>query len=884
MKVGKVILFNVFLLLFSFQLSLAAVPVAKIRLLAYSPRDLTIDTTLHRTSTGLPNVGVGSKIYFTSNPGDTSTYTYAWTLTKPIGSSAVLSNLAIKNPTMVPDLEGTYVVTLVITGSEGTSKPDTMYISAGTWVGTGQIGGMIPHWPQCGFFCHNDKIAEWQGTGHASMLQRGIDGIASSHYGPNCISCHTVGYDQNIEANNYGFDDVAALLGWTFPSTLQPGNFDSMVVHYPDLANLGNIQCENCHGPGSRHGGENRWNRIAVSYGAGVCAVCHDAGTNHIKPYQWDHSRHPYSADEPGTPEYMNRSSCSRCHTAQGYVRETINEQPSTAPYKYVEGITCSACHDPHSDENDFQLRRASGADVCDDCHTERISSRGLHHSHQSNMLYGISGYEYPNEIYPDGTHSLIPGKCIQCHMAPSPADTMITKVGGHTFAVSSDNGTPDDSTDDILNDEGCKGCHGSVSITFLRYSQAKFVNLLDSLASLLPKDQNGNVRNHLDTLLTLTEKGGAFNYYFVLNDGSYGMHNHSYAAKLLWDSIKRLADQTHAGDIVEISDVPNDQGKQVSILWNMFAGEDDVNHPVTNYGIWRRDDSSTSKVLAKEVDSFKKMLSSYLELKPGAKISVAGTVWTFLGSIPTTHHDRYGYVAPTLYDSTIVSGMHWTILYVSGHTADPGTFYESLPDSGYSVDNLVPAIPTGLAALILGRNVQLRWDQSPDPDLNYFVIHRSTITGFTPSPSNRIGYSVNTDYVDSNLVNGNYYYKLTAIDFSGNISGPSVELPVMVTSVREEEGAVPKVFALFQNYPNPFNPITQIKFSIPKRSRVELSVYNILGQKVKNLVNEEMEAGNYIATWNGKDEKGFDVSSGIYFYKLNSKDYSETKKMLLIR
>src|SRR3989304_7340402 len=307
-------------LLISFQLSVAAVPVAKMRLIGYSPRDLTVDTTLHRTSTGLPNVGVGSKIYFTANPGDTATYTYSWTLTRPIGSTTTLSDPAIQKPTMVPDLEGTYIATLVITGSGGNSNPDTMYISAGTWVGTGQIGGMTPHWPQCGFFCHNAKVAEWQETGHAKLFTEGIDGIASDHYGPNCISCHTVGYDTDPAANNYGFDDVADLLGWTFPDTLMPGNFDSMVVDYPDLANLGNIQCENCHGPGSRHGGENRYNRIGVSLSTGVCAVCHDRGTNHRKPYQWKFSRHAIAYGEDSDPEHMNRSSCSRCHTAQGYL------------------------------------------------------------------------------------------------------------------------------------------------------------------------------------------------------------------------------------------------------------------------------------------------------------------------------------------------------------------------------------------------------------------------------------------------------------------------------------------------------------------------------------------------------------------------------------
>ncbi len=878
----RILIVTCFLIFMGFQLSSAASPVAKIRLLAYSERDLALDTTLTRTSTGLPNVGVGSMVYFTANPEEPGAYTYTWTLSTPLGSSTTLSDDAIQNPTMVPDLEGTYIVTLVIADTSGTSDPDTMYISAGTWVGTGQIGGMTPHWPQCGFFCHNDKIAEWEETGHAVIFQQGLDGIASSHYGSSCISCHTVGYDTDPAADNFGFDDVATLLGWTFPDTLFPGQFDSLVINYPDLANLGNIQCENCHGPGSRHGGEDRWNRIAVSYGSGVCAYCHDSGTHHIKPYQWDYSRHPFAV---GEHDHMNRTSCSRCHTAQGYIDETINGGSSGAPYKYAEGVTCSACHDPHSDANEYQLRRAEVYGVCYDCHTLRVSSHGIHHSHQSDMLEGNSGYEYPGELYPVGSHTYTTEKCVGCHMATSPADSLVTKVGEHTFAVFSDNGTPDDSTDDILNDEGCKGCHGSVSLVFLRKSQEKFVNLLDSLAALLPKDGSGEVISHTeDDLLTLTEIGGAYNYYFVLDDGSYGTHNPRYAEKLLWDSIKRLVAQMHAGDIVEISDVPNDQGKQVRILWNMFAGEDDVDHPVTQYGIWRRDESSTAKALTGKVNTFKELLSYYPNIEAGATFSVAGTIWTFLGSIPASHHERYGYVAPTLFDSTIVSGMQWSVFYVSGHTADPGIFYESYPDSGYSVDNLVPAPPTGLAAIIQGRNVQLSWDDSSDPDFDYFAVYRSTTPGFTPSPANRIGYSSNPEYVDSNLVNGTHYYKLTATDFSGNEGGPSLELPINITSVREEEGAVPKVFALFQNYPNPFNPYTQIKFSVANRTKVGLSVYNILGQRVKTLLDEEMEAGNYVATWDGKDEKGYDVSSGIYFYKLNTKEFTQTKKMLLVR
>ncbi|MBC8415875.1 MAG: T9SS type A sorting domain-containing protein, partial [Candidatus Cloacimonetes bacterium] len=106
--------------------------------------------------------------------------------------------------------------------------------------------------------------------------------------------------------------------------------------------------------------------------------------------------------------------------------------------------------------------------------------------------------------------------------------------------------------------------------------------------------------------------------------------------------------------------------------------------------------------------------------------------------------------------------------------------------------------------------------------------------------------------------------------------------------SEQEEEPSsniIPACVTLHRNYPNPFNPTTTISFSIPEESKVDLSVYNIKGQKVKSLVKESFESGNHSVIWDGNDDTGKPVSSGVYFYKLNVNGKSEAvKKCLLLK
>ena len=94
----------------------------------------------------------------------------------------------------------------------------------------------------------------------------------------------------------------------------------------------------------------------------------------------------------------------------------------------------------------------------------------------------------------------------------------------------------------------------------------------------------------------------------------------------------------------------------------------------------------------------------------------------------------------------------------------------------------------------------------------------------------------------------------------------------------------IPQTYQLFQNYPNPFNPETQIKYDLPVSGNVTLSVYNVLGQRVRIVADGFQEAGHKSVIWDGKDNQGREAASGIYFYKIKAENYQKTKKMVLLK
>ena len=103
-------------------------------------------------------------------------------------------------------------------------------------------------------------------------------------------------------------------------------------------------------------------------------------------------------------------------------------------------------------------------------------------------------------------------------------------------------------------------------------------------------------------------------------------------------------------------------------------------------------------------------------------------------------------------------------------------------------------------------------------------------------------------------------------------------------------ERKIPQKYQMFQNYPNPFNPSTTIRYQLFAQGNVDISIYNLLGQKVRQLVNKKLQAGSFTVTWDGKDFSGNEVSSGIYLvnFEAKSKDtglvHKQVKKMILVR
>ena len=129
---------------------------------------------------------------------------------------------------------------------------------------------------------------------------------------------------------------------------------------------------------------------------------------------------------------------------------------------------------------------------------------------------------------------------------------------------------------------------------------------------------------------------------------------------------------------------------------------------------------------------------------------------------------------------------------------------------------------------------------------------------------------------------NGNV---MLASGFIAGLAGQS-----FVTSVQEGT-TLPAAFELYQNYPNPFNPSTTIRYDVALHSRVTIAIYNLLGQRISLLVNEEKSPGRYTAIWNGKSDEGGHVATGVYFYRIHTEslagknqDFVRTKKLLLVK
>ena len=99
-----------------------------------------------------------------------------------------------------------------------------------------------------------------------------------------------------------------------------------------------------------------------------------------------------------------------------------------------------------------------------------------------------------------------------------------------------------------------------------------------------------------------------------------------------------------------------------------------------------------------------------------------------------------------------------------------------------------------------------------------------------------------------------------------------------------EKRAVIPETFALHQNFPNPFNPITSLRYDLPEQSRITLTIYDLMGREITQLVNTVQEAGYRSVKWDATDIHGKPVSAGVYLYQIRSGEYVQTKKMVLLK
>ncbi|MCB0293321.1 MAG: T9SS type A sorting domain-containing protein, partial [Calditrichaeota bacterium] len=111
-----------------------------------------------------------------------------------------------------------------------------------------------------------------------------------------------------------------------------------------------------------------------------------------------------------------------------------------------------------------------------------------------------------------------------------------------------------------------------------------------------------------------------------------------------------------------------------------------------------------------------------------------------------------------------------------------------------------------------------------------------------------------------------------------------------LINSISDEQAVLPAEYALLPNYPNPFNPSTTIQYDLPQASEITLTIYNMLGQQVRVLVQQSQPVGRHSSVWDGLDADGLPVSSGIYFYRLTARSsasatpFSRVQKMMLMK
>jgi len=297
---------------------------------------------------------------------------------------------------------------------------------------------------------------------------------------------------------------------------------------------------------------------------------------------------------------------------------------------------------------------------------------------------------------------------------------------------------------------------------------------------------------------------------------------------------------------IVNIEDVPNDQGGRVYITFDRcYLDVNSHPHGIDMYTIQRFDPPN----------------------------------WVSLGSIAGLGESSYIYEATTLTDSLGQGNDSTTFRVIALNYVMDYTFYSD-EYNGQSVDNIPPGVPEGLAVSLENSQALVSWLPSIDDDFQYYNLEKDSDETFQNAQSFN---TAQNSFTDSDVEDGMmYFYRIRAADYSGNWSDYS-EI-VQLSTLSNDNTNVAERFMLHQNYPNPFNPMTTLRYDIPEDAFVKFKVFDMSGNAVKTLVNKTMISGFKSIRWDATNNLGQPVSAGVYLYTIEAGEFRQTKKMILLK
>jgi hypothetical protein len=307
---------------------------------------------------------------------------------------------------------------------------------------------------------------------------------------------------------------------------------------------------------------------------------------------------------------------------------------------------------------------------------------------------------------------------------------------------------------------------------------------------------------------------------------------------------------------LVSVRDVPNDQGGHVKLSWTASNQDLAPFSIVASYWIWRSaPPGAVTRALragARFTDSPQQASkgTAFLRMLAGA----ATYYWEYVAAQPAGHFPAYSYVAATTSDSMPGSNP-LTAFMIQARNSDGTKWWNSNPDSGYSVDNLPPASVSALSGQYAAGATALHWRASTESDLAAYRLYRGTSPGFPTDASHLIASVEDTGYVDT--PGAPYLYKLTATDVHGNESSPDLIQPSGTASVADN-GA-----EYFLKVANPLHAGDVIQFVAPRNSRVHLDVVDPLGRRLE-LASQDLPAGMGKTRWPR-------LPPGLYFIRLRS-------------